>query len=208
LRAKDALFEKSINDRDWAVRDAAIKSLGKIINIVDEKEEIIKIIIPYIEDKSGWVSRSAMSLLSEIKDLDPIQIPFEKVINHLNNFDPKVRQGVAKLLSIYDNNIEKLFDYALVLLGDDNKEVRANMIDSIVKVIQKVGLKELISRLLQNLSDEASLRIQQSISLILERTVRYEDEKLKKRALSLLKIRCEVSQDPIICEVFNKLNEI
>jgi hypothetical protein len=82
------------------------------------------------------------------------------------------------------------------------------MINSLVKVIQKVGLKALISRLLQNLSDETSIRIQQSISLILERTVRYGDEKLRKRALSLLKIRCEVSQDPIICEVFNKLNEI
>ena len=81
------------------------------------------------------------------------------------------------------------------------------MIDSIVKVIQKVGLKDFISRLLQNLSDEAPIRIQQSVSLILERTARYEDEKLKKRVLSLLKIRCEVSQDPVICEVFNKLNE-
>ena len=149
-----------------------------------------------------------MSLLSEIKDLDPAQIPFERVIKNLSNTDPKVRQGVANLLSIYDENIETLFDYALPLLGDDDKEVRVNMIDSLVKVVQKVGLKELISRLLQNLSDEASIRIQQSISLILERTVRYGDEKLKKRVLSLLKIRCEVSQDPIICEVFNKLNEI
>ena len=208
LMAKEALFEKSLNDEDWAVRDAAIRSLGKIINLVDEKEEIIRNLIPYIEDKSGWVRRSVMSLLSEIKDLDPAQIPFERVIKNLSNTDPKVRQGVANLLSIYDENIETLFDYALPLLGDDDKEVRVNMIDSLVKVVQKVGLKELISRLLQNLSDEASIRIQQSISLILERTVRYGDEKLKKRVLSLLKIRCEVSQDPIICEVFNKLNEI
>ena len=51
LRAKDALFEKSINDRDWAVRDAAIKSLGKIVNIVDEKEEVIKTIIPFIQHR-------------------------------------------------------------------------------------------------------------------------------------------------------------
>ena len=37
------------------------------------------------------------------------------------------------------------------------------------------------------------------------RTVRYEDEAIKKRVISLLKIRCEMSQDPIICEVLTKL---
>jgi len=205
---RDALFQRSLNDKDWAVRDAAIKSLGKIVNLIDEKEEIVNDLIPYIDDKSGWVSRSVMSLLSEIQDLDASKIPFERVIKNISNTDPKVRQGLAALLSIYNENIDSLFDYALPLLGDNDKDVRANMINSLVKVIQKVGLKALISRLLQNLSDETSIRIQQSISLIIERTVRYGDEKLRKRALSLLKIRCEVSQDPIICEVFNKLNEI
>ena len=207
LMVRAALLEKSLRDKDWAVRDAAIKSMGKIVNIFDKKEDIIESLIPFIEDKSAWVRRSVMNLLSEIKGLDTTQIPIEKVIKNLSDDDPKVRQGVANLLGIYSDNIESLFDYALLLLGDEDREVRGNMIDSIVKVIQKVGLKDLISRLLQNLSDEAPIHVQQSVSLILERTAKYEDEKLKKRVLSLLKIRCEVSQDPIICEVFNKLNE-
>ena len=206
--ARDALFEKSLKDKDWGVRNAAISSLGKILKITDEKDDIIKQLISYIEDESNWVRRSVMLLLSEIDGLKIEQIPFEEVIKNLNNDDPKVREGVANLLSIYSGKIEEMFVYYLPLLSDDNKDVRTNAINSMVKIIQKVGLKKILSKLLQNLSDETSLITQQSISLILERTARYEDEKIKRRILSLLKIRCEVSQDPLICEAYNKLKEI
>ncbi|TFG25023.1 MAG: hypothetical protein EU532_12050 [Promethearchaeota archaeon] len=206
--ARDAVLNKSLKDKDWGVRNAAINSLGKIIKIIDEKDEIIKHLILYLEDESSWVRRSVMLLLSEIDGLDIEQIPFEKVVKNLNSDDPKIREGVANLLSIYSNNIDEIFVYYVALFGDNNKEVRANAINSMAKIIQKIGLKKILSRLLQNLSDETSLLTQQSISLILERTGRYEDEKIKKRILSLLKIRCEVSQDPIICETYNKLKEM
>ena len=206
--ARNAIFEKSLKDKDWGVRNAAINSLGKIIKITDEKDEIIKHLISYIEDESTWVRRSVMLLLSDIDDLQIELIPFEKVVKNLKSDDPKVREGAANLLSIYSNNIDEIFVYYIPLFSDKDKDVRANAINSMVKIIQNVGLKKILSRLLQNLSDETSLITQQSISLILERTTRYEDDKLKKRVLSLLKIRCEVSQDPIICEAYNKLKEI
>ena len=76
-----------------------------------------------------------------------------------------------------------------------------------IKIIQNVGLKTVISRLLKNLSDEGSITLQRSIAKILGRTAKYEEEKLKKRVISLLKIRCEMSQDPLICKVLNELRE-
>ena len=76
-----------------------------------------------------------------------------------------------------------------------------------IEVIQKVGLSKILSRLLKNLSDSSSLVTQQSIALILGRTAKYEDEKIRKRIIALLKVRCEMSQDPIICETLAKLKE-
>ena len=81
------------------------------------------------------------------------------------------------------------------------------MINSLVEIIQEIGLNRILTKLLQNLSDEGSLETQRSISLILGRTAKYENEKIKKRVISLLKIRCEMSQDPIICETLQRLKE-
>ena len=77
----------------------------------------------------------------------------------------------------------------------------------VVEIIQEIGLTRMLTKLLQNLSDEGSLETQRSIALILSRTAKYEDEKIKKRVISLLKIRCEMSQDPIICETLQQLRE-
>ena len=85
--------------------------------------------------------------------------------------------------------------------------VRSTTIDVMVTIIQKIGISKLLSKLLRNLSDESTIETQQSIATILGRTVRYEDETIKKRVISLLKIRCEMSQDPIICEVLTRLKE-
>ena len=81
------------------------------------------------------------------------------------------------------------------------------MRNSMIEIIEKIGINTLLSKILQNLSDESSLNLQRSIALILRRTVKYEDEKIKKRVISLLKIRCEMSQDPVICETLQYLKE-
>ena len=37
--------------------------------------------------------------------------------------------------------------------------------------------------------------------------IKSEKEKIKERVVSLLKIRCEMSQDPVICSTFQQLKE-
>ena len=93
------------------------------------------------------------------------------------------------------------------MLADESKEVRVNTIDVMVEIIQKRGITKILSNLLKNLSDESTIETQQSIARILGRTVRYEDDTIKKRVISLLKIRCEMSQDPVICGVLTRLKE-
>ncbi len=202
------LINKTLNDEEWNVREASILSIGKIINLIDNKQQIIKKLVNLLDDKNSWVRRSSMNLLSSLKDLKSSEIPIEKLLNNITNKDPIVRERSASLLEIYGfDDIIKLFDYIIKLLGDISEEVRRSTVNVMVKIIKKIGLTKILSKLLKNLSDETSIETQQSIALIFGRTVKYEDEEIKKRVISLLKVRCEMSQDPIICETLTKLKE-
>jgi hypothetical protein len=146
-------------------------------------------------------------ILSNIQEVNEDYVPFGILIRCLRSKDPKVREASANLLHIYSNQIDEIFDDIIVLLGDNVKEVRASAINSLVKIIQEVGMTQILSKLLKNLSDEGTIEIQRSIALFFGRTAQYEDEKTRKRIVSLLKIRCEMSQDPIICNTLQKLKE-
>jgi len=203
----DVLLNKSLIDDEWIVREAAVISLGEIIDHVDHKQKIIEKLVSLLDDEQNWVRRSAMNILSNINEVNDSHIQFNKLLDNLQSNDPKVREASARLLMIYSNRIEDLFDNFIVLLEDESKEVRSSAINSLIKIIQNIGLNRLLTKLLQNLSDEGSLETQRSIAQVLGRTVKYEDEKIKKRVISLLKIRCEMSQDPIICGILQQLKE-
>ncbi len=203
----DTLINKALLDNEWIVREAAVSSLGKIANHIEDKNTIIEKLVYLLDDEQNWVRRSAMNILSNMNEVNDSHIPFEKLIISIKSDDPKVREASARLIKIFNNQIENIFDIIVILLEDEVKEVRTSSINSFVEIIQAIGLNRILSKLLQNLSDQGSLETQRSISLILGRTVRYEEEKIKKRVISLLKIRCEMSQDPIICATLQKLKE-
>ena len=203
----DALIGKSLKDDEWIVREAAVTSLGNIVDHIENKEKILEKIVALLEDEQNWVRRSAINILSNIKEVKSKHIPFEKILQSLKSIDPKIREASARLLTIYSNQIDNIFEEIICLLEDTSEDVRASTVNSLVEIIHEVGLNRILSKLLRNLSDEGSLETQRSIALILGRTAKYEDEKIKKRVISLLKIRCEMSQDPIICRTLQQLRE-
>jgi HEAT repeat protein len=203
----EALIKKGLIDDEWIVREAAVSSLGKIIPYVENKEEIIQKLVSLMEDEQNWVRRTAMNILSTIKEVNMSNLPFDKIVSNFKNEDENVREASVKLLEIYSTQINERFDSFVHLLGDSSKSVRTSLINSLVNIIKKEGITEILSKLLRNLSAEGSLEIQQSIALILGRTIKYEDIKIKKRVIALLKVRCEMTQDPIICETLHQLKE-
>jgi HEAT repeat protein len=207
LFVTDNLMNRSLVDKDWIVREAGVSSLGVVIDHLEDKKRIIEKLATLLDGEQGWVRRSALLILSEIEEVDESYVPFEKLLKCLTNEDPKVREAAVGLLKIYSNHFGEIFDSIVEILGDDEKEVRRSMINGIVALTQKVGLNLILSKLLKNLSDTGSIEIQRSISLILGRTAKYENEKTKKRVISVLKIRCEMSQDPIICGTLQQLKE-
>ncbi|MFX1499143.1 MAG: HEAT repeat domain-containing protein [Promethearchaeota archaeon] len=208
LEVIDILLNKALLDDEWIVRDAVVSSLGIIIPKIDDKRDITRRLTFLMHDENAWVRKSSMNLIASIKEISPSSIPFNILSENLMHNDPKVRQGAADLLRIYDFNvINDNFDKIILLLGDDAIEVRNSMINTVIEVIKNIGLPKILNKLLKNLSDSGSLLTQQSIAIILGRTAKYEDEAIKKRIIALLKVRCEMSQDPIICETLTKLKD-
>lgn len=203
----DPLINKALNDEEWNVREAAVSSIGNIIDHIEDKEPLIEKLVLLLDDKQGWVRRSVINILSGIEQIKASQIPYEKLLKSLSDDDSKVREASAGLLKIYSKQIDRIFDKIITLLEDESEDVRKSMINVTVEIIQDIGLETVLSRLLQNLSDEGSMKAQRSISVILGRTAKYENEKIKKRVIALLKIRCEMSQDPIICKTLNDLSK-
>jgi HEAT repeat protein len=203
----DPLINKALNDEEWNVREATVSSIGNIIDHIEDKEPIIEKLVLLLDDAQVWVRRSVINILSGIDQIKASQIPYEKLLKSISDDDSKVREASAGLLKIYSNQIDRIFDKIITLLEDESEDVRKSMINVTVEIVQDIGLETILSRLLQNLSDEGSMNAQRSISVILGRTAKYENEKTKKRVIALLKIRCEMSQDPIICKTLNDLRK-
>ncbi len=202
-----ALINEALIDEEWIVREAAVTSLGKIMLQIEDKEMIIMQFVSLLDDDQAWVRRSAMNILSNMEEMKASDLPFEKLSNSLTDEDPKVREAAAGLLKIYRNMIDRIYDKIVILLEDESEEVRKSMINTMVDIIEHIGLDKVLSKLLKNLSDEGSMEAQRSTALILERTTMYAPEKTKKRVISLLKIRAEMSQDPVISNTLHKLRE-
>ena len=207
IRVVDVLINIALNDEEWIVREAAVSSLGNIVSFIEDKKHIIEKLSSLLSDEESWVLRSVLIILSKIQEVNEEYVPFGILVKCLKSNDPKVREASANLLNIYSNQIDEIFDDIIILLGDIVEEVRTSTINSLVKIIQEVGINRILSKLLKNLSDEGTIEIQRSIALLFGRIAQYEDEKTRKRIVSLLKIRCEMSQDPIICNILQKLKE-
>jgi HEAT repeat protein len=207
IRTADVLINTALNDKEWIVREAAVSSLGTIVNYIEDKKSIIKKLVSLLSAEESWVLRSVLIILSELKEVNEQYVPFAILVKCLRSDDAKVREASANLLYIYSFHIDEIFEDIIILLGDKVEEVRTSSINSLVKIIKEVGMNRILSKLLKNLSDEGTIEIQRSIALLLGRTALYEDEKTRKRIVSLLKIRCEMSQDPIICNTLQKLKK-
>lgn len=205
--ATESLINTALSDKEWIVREAAASSLGNIIEYNENKEKIIENLVYLLDDEENWVKRTALKTLSDIEVVNASHISFEKLSKNFISKDYNVREASIRLLKLYRNQIEEIFDIIVDLLGDKSKEVRTSTVNILVDIIRDVGINKILSKLLQNLSAEISLEIQQSIALILARTVKYGDKNVIKRVIPLLKARCEMTQDPIICEVLYKLKE-
>lgn len=197
---------KALSDDEWIVRDAAVKSLGNLKDHVKDKKEVLKYLIDLLEDDQNWVRRSAMELIIGFADLSPELVPFSKIAINLKSEDERIRETAIGLIIIYDTVVlDDLLPYIEALLNDPSESVREKTVISVSQFIKKIGINKILPSLLRLLSSDSPIKTQRSVAKIFLRTARYEEEDVKKRIIALLKIRCEMSQDSVICSVLQEL---
>jgi HEAT repeat protein len=202
------MIMEGLNDEDWSVKNSATEAFGILGENVDNPmilDEIKKL----LNDESKWTRLKALEIIIKVADKKPDILSIDEILNLLKmpDQDETFKINTAKLLGILGfKEFDKLFPIMIDILQDPSEKIRQGMITGMVKLSSKMEIKELIPKLLFYLSDETEIILQQSIALLLKRIVKYESEAIKSRVISLLKIRCEMSQDSIICEVLSDLS--
>jgi HEAT repeat protein len=208
------LLKNALSDKDWSIKNAATQSMARLSTNTDGSElGILKEIKAMLNDKDKWTKMKVFEVLTEIGENDTerikdiISIDDLKGILTNNNEDPDIIINGAKLFGITARaDFKKAYPTIITLFANRNQKIRDAMISGLIKTVDKVPLKDMLPSLLYHFKDEEDIIIQQSIALFLVRTAKYESKEIKNRIISLLRIRCEISQDSIICKCLSELS--
>ncbi|MHA1730578.1 MAG: HEAT repeat domain-containing protein, partial [Promethearchaeota archaeon] len=198
----------AMGDPEWIVRNAAADALGKVAQHVPENRDIPALLENLLDDEDKWVRSKAASALAKIAEKNPHIVDVEKVLNGLKDEDENVQSAHLQIAGAVGSKYYSLVIPKLTeLFGSPSKAVRDAAVSAFTKIGQSLENEKWVSQLLALFSDEVPIATQQSAALVCRRLFKYGAEKEKKRAIQLLTIRCEMSQDEVICGVLRELME-
>ncbi len=208
-----AVLKQAMDDKDWAIKTAATESLAKLsMSDATSAQEVLGEIKKMMNSKEKWTRLKAIEMITEIGDKKAEHIhtllKLEEISTILLNTqeDIDIKVAAAKVFGVLaQNQFEKAYPTVIKLFTDKNQKIRDAMIAGLMRTTEKVQLKDILPMLLKHFKDEEDMLVQQSIALFLKRAAKYESKDIKARIISLLKIRCEMSQDAIICQCLSEL---
>ena len=200
----DALTEL-LEEEDWTVKNSAIEAIYQL-GLVSKNKHAINKIIELLDDKEKWTKIKALEITSKILSDFPELLPFDKLESLIRSDESEIKISVAKIIgSLNEDKFEKVFPLIISLMGDSNERVREQASSALVTISKSISMNKLLPTTLEYFSDDIDIIVQQSMAVALQRIVNYETKDIKKRVGDLLKIRCEISQDPIICKIAQDL---
>jgi HEAT repeat protein len=191
-----------IEDDKWIVQSAVIDTLmqskwelepdliGKIINMLDQPDE--------------WLSRKVLEFIQYIGKKEPDHIPIAKIQYLTTHANPHIRSMVLKIIELL--GFEVGWDLIVKLMQDEDSQVREQATRSLVSISKNMSITTLFSYTLKYFRDDTDILLQRSIARALQRIVKYESAEIKNRLIGILKIRCQLSQDPILCQIWHELD--
>ncbi|MBD3352544.1 MAG: hypothetical protein GF364_13735 [Candidatus Lokiarchaeota archaeon] len=200
------MLKELLNDGEWAVKNAAMSAI-KDLGLKSGDKEILNKIIELTNDEEKYTRMKALEIVAELVKTSPELVSVKKQINPLiNDKDPEIRKLVAKIAGSYgEDHFKDVFPIILKLMKDENKQVRERAQNALVTLSAQMSIEDLYPPTLKYFSDETDILLQQSMALALKRIVKYENKSTRQRLIDILRIRCEISQDPIICQVLQDL---
>jgi HEAT repeat protein len=197
------LLNKLIDDEKWIVQSAVIDTLMR--SDWELESELIEKIIGMIDQPDEWLSRKVLEFIQFVGKKHPEQIPISKIHDLSSHPNPHIRSMVLKIIELL--SFEVAWELLLKLMQDDDLQVRDQAARSLVSVSKDMTISNLFSHTLKYFSDETDIILQRSIANALQRIVKYESAEIKNRLIGILKIRCQLSQDPVLCQIWHELDE-
>ncbi|GAB4304984.1 MAG: hypothetical protein Kow0069_00140 [Promethearchaeota archaeon] len=198
---------KAMGDPEWIVRNAAAEALGTVATAVPEGADVAGLLVKALDDEDKWVRSSATAALLKLVKKSPGAVPVDAVVDKVKaEADEQVLKGYVQILGeVASDNFGRVKGLLVECLQSSSGVVRDAAVTTFVRVSGKVPLESFLTELLKLLADEVPLPTQRSVAVLLKRLVKYEREDVKKRVVPLLRIRCEMSQDEVICGALQEL---
>jgi HEAT repeat protein len=198
-------LKKLLEDKDWTVKNSAIEAIYQL-GLTSKDIRAINKIIELLDDKEKWTKIKALEITSKIVVDFPDLLPIDRLGTLIKSGESEIRISVAKILgALNESKFEDAFPLIITLMGDSNERVREQASSALVMITKSISMNKILPTTLEYFSDDIDILVQQSMAIALQRIVNYESKEIKKRVGDLLKIRCEISQDPIICKISQDL---
>jgi len=208
INSVNYVLNELLDDKDWNVKDVALDTIEKIgLSFINS--ELMNKIINLLDEPKKYIKIKVLNLIAQLINLKPeIVSLINKIINFITDNDAEIRRACAQVFANTPKDLfNEIFPYIVQLMGDKEQIVREAAEFALLKLSSVVPLKDLLPMALEYFSDEVDIEIQRSMALTLKRILKYENKLLKDRLIDILKIRCEISQDPILFQVLQELKE-
>ncbi len=197
------LLKALLQDDKWVVQSASIESLMQ--NELQLDKDLINSIIGMIDQPDQWLSRKILEFIQKIGKKNAELIPTERIIELSSHPNSHIRSMVLKIIELLPFNT--VWDILLLLMQDEEEQVRDQAARSLVLLSKDMTISTLFTHTLHFFSDETNILLQRSIANALQRILKYENPEARNRLISILKIRCKISQDPVLCQIWHELEE-
>ncbi len=204
-----SLIQNGLKDSEWNVKNAATNAFNQIGKEIESEDLIYEIKI-LLKDENKWTRLAALEMIMNYAEKNKSIISLNETLNliHQTGNEEIYIYNLAKLLGIVGTqDFKKSFPEMINLMKNPSKKVRDGMISGMVKLSHVIDNNILVPKLLFYLSDETEMKLQQSVSLVFKRIMKYETGDIKQRVISVLSIRAGVSQDPILLSVLSELQD-
>lgn len=196
-----------LSDEEFGARNESLKSIATLAQNT-KNPAIISEVMGLLKDKNKWTRKSALDVLSSIKNDNPELVDLEDILKNIKirSEDKDVLISLAKWFgNLQKEEATTALEILIQLMEHTNEAVRNSAVSSLVRLSNHIASDILVPKLLSYLSDESSIELEQSVSLVLKKVVKYENKAMKDRVISILTIRAHHTQDKILQQALSEL---
>lgn len=198
-----------LEDKSWAVQNTAAETIAKF-GIEKISPKILRKFKLLLKSTNKWTRRTAIEIFSKNTEIVVKNFNFKEIYSFFQTVetDPdNLKIGLRILANFIDDSFDDVFNLLIKYMQNGNSKIREGAIAAMIQIGLKIKADILIPKLLLFLTDETDIFVQESVAKVLNRLAKYENEKLKNRVITVLRLRVNVSPNQVLTDVLTDLEK-